>query len=386
MSLRLEFVQEALLAADSFRAVCARYGISEKTGYKWRARFLEAGPPGVTDRPHTALRCPHRTPAGLVDALCAARRAHPTWGARKLRAFLLAQQPRKPWPAPSTITGLLAQAGLVTPRRRRPAGAHLRFPRTEAREPNDVWTADFKGEFRTLDRAYCYPLTVQDAASRFLLGCDAERRITEPGTRARFVALFRTFGLPAVLRTDNGVPFASPAIRGLSTLSVWWLRLGISLERIRRGHPEENGAHERFHRTLKAETTRPPAATCRAQQRVFRRFRTEYNDLRPHEALGQSPPAAHYVPSLRPYPERLPALEYPAHFETRLVAANGAFRWHTHGVFLTTVLQHLPIGLEPVADGEWTIHFGALLLGLFSERTNRVIDLNNLPVSPIHPV
>jgi putative transposase len=386
MSLRLEFVREALLEHDTLRALCARYAISEKTGYKWRARFLVAGPAGLEDRAHTPHTFPHRTPAAVVRALCAARRVHPTWGAKKLRAVLAAQHPRKAWPAASTITALLAREGLVQARRGRPKGAHPVFPRTTAAAPNDVWTADYKGEFRTLDRRYCYPLTAQDAASRYLLACDGELQITLGGTRKRFEAIFREYGLPAVLRTDNGMPFASPAIRGLSTLSVWWLRLGITLERIRRGHPEENGAHERMHRTLKAETTRPPAAHCRAQQKVFARFRGEYNDERPHEALGQVTPATRYTPSARRYPERLPELEYPAHFETRRVARTGCFRWRSHPVFLTSVLDHQSIGLEAVDDGEWAVYFGALFLGHFYEPTNQMLDLNTLPVSPILPV
>jgi transposase InsO family protein len=398
MSLRLEFVHEAFQRRTTFAELCARYGISEKTGYKWRARFLAGGPDALHDRSH-APQGPHRMAAEQEELLGAARRAHPTWGARKLRARLLAAHPAMAWPAPSTLTAALDRAGLIVHRPRRARGAHPAFALTPAVAPNDVWSVDFKGEFRTGDGRYCYPLTVMDGASRLLLACQARPHINGAETQASFRRLFQTHGLPRVIRSDNGTPFAGPGLRGLSRLNVWWLRLGITPERIHRGCPQENGGHERMHRTLKAEATRPPSAHCRAQQRRFDAFRREYNQDRPHEALGQVPPSTRYTPSPRPFPPLLPPLEYPAHYETRRVGSNGHFRWHAQSVFLTKSLHGEPIGLERIDETHWLVYFGALLLGQFTPHTNTVIELRDLPsielrdlpstrsaVSPIIPV
>jgi transposase InsO family protein len=386
MSLRLEFVMEALQHRSSFAELCARYGISEKTGYKWRARFLAAGPRGLADRSHAPHHCPHRTAAAVTALLCAARRAHPAWGARKLLVPLGQQHPALVWPAASTLTAILARAGLVVPRPHRARGAHPAFPLTVPDEPNAVWSTDFKGEFRTRDGRYCYPLTIMDGATRLLLACRARHQISSAETQATFRTVFQTHGLPRVIRSDNGTPFASTGLRGLSRLNVWWLRLGIVPERIRPGHPQENGAHERLHRTLKAETTRPPAATCRGQQRVFNHFAHEYNTERPHEALGQVPPATCYTPSPRPYPARLPELEYPAHYEVRRVGSNGCFSWRVTSVFLSHSLIDQRVGFDCVAEDRWAVYFGPLLLGHFTPRTRTVIALADLPVSPIIPV
>lgn len=386
MSLRLEFVLEALQLRGSFAELCARYGISEKSGYKWRARFLADGPAGLEDRSHATHQCPHRMSDALTELLCAYRRKHPSWGARKLRGPLIKAHPQFTWPAPSTLTAALGRAGLLVSRPRRARSAHPAFPLTPAVDPNDVWSTDFKGEFRTGDGRYCFPLTAMDGASRMLLACRGRTQINSAETQATFRRLFQTYGLPLVIRSDNGTPFASTAIRGLSRLNVWWLRLGITPERIRPGRPQENGAHERMHRTLKAETTHPPAATARAQQHRFDAFRREYNEERPHEALGQVPPATRYTSSPRPFPERLPPIEYPTHFETRGVNSNGCFRWHSHWVFLTTSLLGERVGLDRIAEERWLLYFGTLLLGDFSPLTNDVTPLTELPVSPINPV
>jgi putative transposase len=386
MSLRLEFVVEALQQRGSFAELCARYGISEKTGYKWRARFLADGPAGLADRSHAPQHCPHRMAPHLVDWLCDERRRHPTWGVRKLRGPLCHAHPEVVWPADSTLTAALGRAQLLTHRPRRTRPAHVAFALTPPLAPNDVWSTDFKGEFRTRDGRYCYPLTVMDGASRMLLACRARTRIASTETQRSFRTLFQTFGLPLVMRSDNGAPFASTALRGLSRLNVWWLRLGITPERIRPGCPQENGAHERMHRTLKAEATLPPRASCRAQQDCFDAFRREYNEERPHEALGQVPPATCYVPSPRLFPAQLPPVEYPAHYETRVVGRSGTFRWHTQHVFLTKSLSNERIGFDRIAEAQWAVYFGAMLLGYFTPHTGRVIELSNLPVSPIIPV
>ncbi|MFL5576046.1 MAG: integrase core domain-containing protein, partial [Gemmatimonadaceae bacterium] len=280
---------------------------------------------------------------------------------------------------------VLARAGLVAPRRRR------RHPALGARaplatdRPNQVWAADFMGEFRNGDGAYCYPLTVCDAHARYLLACRALDSARQAGARPVFARLFREYGLPEAIRTDNGNPFATDALGRLSRLAVWWLRLGIRPELSQPSHPEQNGRHERMHRDLKAETARPPAADRRAQQRAFDRFRATYNTERPHAALGQGTPASRYAASPRACPSRLPPLAYPGHWEVRRVSRNGGIRWHNRWVNVSHVLGEEDVGLEPVAAGRWSLHFGPDLLGRFDERTLSVVETYHWRLSPLNP-
>ena len=240
--------------------------------------------------------------------------------------------------------------------------------------PNDTWCVDFKGEFKTGDGQYCYPLTVTDGCSRFILGCHGLRSTGHEGTKTVVRRLFEKYGLPTIIRSDNGVPFATTAIGRLSRLSIWWIRLGISPELIEPGHPEQNGRHERMHKTLKQETTRPSAATLRSQQRRFDRFRTEFNVERPHEALDQETPASRYAPSRRALPSRLLPIEYPPHFEKRLMSRNGGFRWASKRVPLSHLLEGQYIGLEEVGDGIWDVYYSTVRLGQMDERLLRVED------------
>jgi len=374
MSLRLEFVHTVHRRRHPITEVCRAFGISEKTGHKWLARFAAAGAAGLEDRPPIAQTYPHQLAPPVAAALLACRHAHPTWGPRKLRAVLARTHPHTTWPAPSTIGALLHRSGLVHPRRRPGGGpprwAPLDQPLTVARAPNDVWTTDFKGEFRVGTGAYCYPLTVLDAHSRFLLGCQALGSTASGPAQRVFTRLFHTYGLPRVIRSDNGVPFASPlALSRLSRLAVWWIRLGIRPERIAPGAPQQNGAHERMHKTLKAETTRPAAATAAGQQRRFDAFRQEYNTERPHEALGLTPPASGYHAAPRPMPARLPPLRYPAHAEIRRVLTPGLIKWRGTPVWLTGVLVGHDVALEPRDADRWTLAFGPLVLGVLDDRT-----------------
>ena len=248
-------------------------------------------------------------------------------------------------------------------------------------EPYHVWSADFKGQFKTLDGRYCYPLTVVDGYSRFLLGCQALDAPQGRLTRPVFHRLFRTYGLPRIIRTDNGAPFtSSQALGRLSQLSVWWIRLGILPERIQPGCPHQNGRHERLHGTLKREATIPPAGSRFAQQYRFTRFRNEYNQERPHEALQQQTPVEFYQASPRPFPRKLPPLHYPAHWEVRLVSGNGGIRWKTHRVAVTHALRQQPIGLEPIDDGVWEVWFGPLRLGRMDERQLTITDRSSKTV------
>ena len=376
MDERLQFVADVLGAIDDMSALCCRRGISRKTGYKWLARYAARGAAGLAERSHRPRTCPHATAPDAAAALYELRRRHPTWGPKKLLAILARRAPQLALPAPSTAAALLKRAGLVTvPRRRRTPG-HPGRPSAPMDAPNAIWTADFKGEFKTRDGHYCYPLTVADGASRYLLACRALRSTATAWARPVFEALFREYGLPARIRSDNGVPFATIALGRLSTLSVWWVRLGILPDLIEPGSPQQNGRHERMHRTLKAEATRPPEAHARAQQRRFDRFRTEFNTERPHEALRQVPPASVYLPSPRPYPARLPPLEYPAHCEVRRVSRNGGIRWHNHWVNVSHVLAEEYVAFEELDDGLWAVTFGPMVLGRFDERTLRIEDAN----------
>lgn len=370
MSQRLEFVQLVVRRQTTIREACRQFHISEKTGYKWLDRYARGGPAALADRSHAPVTPPHQVARAIVDAICAERERNPTWGARKLRAVLRAEQPEVAWPAASTMTILLKRAGLIVPRRRRIrdreawATAHLTTPAS----PNDVWAADFKGEFRLRTGPYCYPLTVSDLQSRYVLACTALASTAADPVQAAFIGLFTTYGLPRVIRTDNGIPFGAPnSLGSLSRLGVWWIRLGIRPERIRKGEPQENAEHERMHRTLKADATRPPRDSLDAQQRAFDHWRRMFNERRPHEALGMTPPAQHYTRSARPYPtRRLPTLEYAPHLELRRVAADGSFKWRSDRIFLSQVLANEDIALDATGDGEWTLSFGPLQLGRYS--------------------
>jgi len=373
MDQRLQFVADHQRALYDMTALCARYGVSRRTGYKWLARYAAEGPRGLEDRTHAPHRCPHRIAAELAALLLATRRAHPTWGPAKVVQYLAPRHPAvDTWPAVSTVADLLARHGLVAKRRRRRPLVHPGTVPLRTSAPNDPWTADFKGQFKTRDGVYCFPLTVADQHTRYLLAVHALLNTRAVGARAAFECAFRTYGLPQAIRTDNGVPFANTGLHGLTQLSVWWLRLGIQHQRIRPASPQENGAHERMHRTLKAETTRPPARDLQQQQRAFTAFRRAYNAERPHAALAGDTPGARYTPSPRPYPARLPALEYPGHFTVKLVTNAGTIRFKQRLLFLAHALTHHHVGLEETADGVWSLYLGPVLLGRIDERTMKV--------------
>jgi len=294
------------------------------------------------------------------------------WGARKVLARLRARHPELELPARSTVFDILERHGRVRHKRRRRHYKHPGVVPIETQAPNDVWTADFKGQFRTRNGIYCYPLTIVDHHSRYLLGCEGLLSVKTELTKPAFRRIFRQVGLPLAIRTDNGPPFASIGLHGLSELNVWWMQLGIVHQRIEPGSPQQNGAHERMHRTLKARTTRPPSANLCKQQLAFNRFRREFNQERPHEALGDEVPAALWAPSPRPYPERIRPPEYPGHFEVRRVSEAGTFRINNSQIFLSSPLVNEYIGLEEVNDGIWNIVYYDTLLGRVDERTKKI--------------
>lgn len=374
---RYRFIADLESDLYTMTELCAQYGVSRQTGYTWARRYGEEGWDGLKDRSRAPKSCPHRTDEATVAALVRLRGQHPDWGPKKLRRWLAQRDPGRAWPAPSTIGDLLTRHGLVVPRRRprrrAPSPGRSRFP---AAHPNDLWSGDYKGEFRTGDRHCCYPLTVLDSCTRYLLGCQSRRSTAHQQARPVFRRLFEQFGLPREILSDCGVPFATAGLARLSRLAVWWIRLGIRPLLIQPGHPEQNGRHERLHKTLKAATARPPAQSLPAQQRRFDHFRNEYNHERPHEALGQKTPAELYAPSPRPYPKRLPPVHYPGHFEVRRVGSNGCLRWRNHFVFVTHVLAHEDVGLEEIDNGIWALSFGPLLLARFDERNGHLREVH----------
>jgi putative transposase len=369
MDERLRFVRDAQRDRFTMSELCARYGVSRRIGYKWLARYEAEGRAGLADRSHVPHRCPHKISPAMAELLIAMRVAHPHWGARKLLAVLRRQHPRaQAWPAASTVADLLARRGLVHKRRARRTPVHPGVVRPVTEAPNDLWTADFKGQFRTGDGQYCYPLTLADQHTRYLLACHGLLSTQTVTAKPIFERAFREYGLPLAIRTDNGVPFATQAIHGLSYLNVWWMRLGILHQRSRPGCPQDNGAHERMHRTLKRQAIKPVRGSCVAQQRNFTAFRHEYNEERPHERLNQQTPASQYHCSVRCYPERLPALEYPAHFLVKKITTGGTFRFQHRLLYLANAMVDQQIGLEETDDGIWAIHFKSVLLATFDER------------------
>lgn len=364
---RLRFVQECQSQEWALAEVCRRFGVSRITGYKWLDRYAAGGLDALKDR----SRAPHDHPNQVLDeveeAIVAARAAHPHWGPVKLRAWLDRTAPEVQWPVASTIGEILRRHGLTVPRKKRQRATPNSQPLQHAHGPNTVWCADFKGWFRCQDGSRCDPLTITDAYSRFLLKCQAAKHADTWHTQPLFEAAFREYGMPERIRVDNGSPFASTGIGGLSELSVWWVRLGIHPERIEPGKPAQNGRHERMHRTMKQETAQPPRSNLREQQKAFDQFREEYNYQRPHQALHGKTPGDIYQESPRPYPSRIELVEYPSQFEVRQIRNGGAMRWNSASVFVGHALTGQPIGLEPLGDGKWRVWFSFCELGEFDE-------------------
>ncbi len=387
MSERVKFVAAYLEYEARFSDLCDDFGISRKTGYKWVRRYEAEGSGGLEERSRAPHSHPNAVSSEIVEAILTIRRHHPRWGPRKVRVVLQRQRPRAALPAASTIGDILKREGLVRPRRRvRRSSPYVdRLRQYDA--PNAVWCADFKGCFSIgggRDGERCHPLTISDGFSRFLLRCRGLRRPLGRHVRRVFESAFCEYGLPRAIRTDNGPPFSTLAPGGLSRLSIWWIRLGIRPERIMPGRPEQNGRHERMHRTLKAETARPPRSSFAAQQRAFDRFQVEYNQQRPHEALGQDVPASFYRPSLRAYPRQLPDPQSPDHFETRVAYPNGVISFGTTQWYVSGSLACERVGLEPRDDGRWRVHFGWVPIGILDPR--RAAERNHRNFGTLVPI
>lgn len=372
---RMAFVAR-LHAGERMADLCREFGISRKTGYKFVARFERLSVVGLEDQSRAPV-VRAKTPSEIEDLVVALRRKHPTWGPRKLLATLKKQHDGVKLPGHSTVARILSRHGLAVPRRprrHRPSITHS--PLCHAKEPNDVWCIDYKGQFRLGDGTLCYPLTLTDAHSRFILACEAFTNIDGDDVKRVLTACFVTFGVPKAMRFDGGAPFASSALRGWSKLSVWLLRLGIALEQIEPASPQQNGRHERMHRTLKAETTRPAAKNVLQQQERFDVFVAIFNNQRPHEALGQETPASVYAPSPRAFPAMLPELSYPMHELTARVDSCGHVRLPGAGrkmpsFFISGALRHQRLGLRELDDTRWLVSFMTFDLGELNLKTRR---------------
>jgi len=370
---RVDFVSR-LARGERMTDLCREFDISRKTGYKIWNRFRGEGAEGLFDQSRRPERSPQKTPKAVQELVLGLKKEHPTWGPKKLKAELERREKGIRIPASSTIGEMLSRQGLVKRRPRRPRrGAK---PSTKLRSStcaNELWCADFKGEFRLGNRKYCYPLTISDNFSRYLIACDALESTKDGEARVVFEEAFREFGLPRAIRTDNGAPFASTGLLGLTKLSVWWLRLGLELERIEPGHPEQNGRHERIHLTLKEDCTRPAGANQLQQQERFERFREEYNEKRPHEALEMKRPSDLYSASERVYPRELVEPEYPLHDRVTSVSAYGEARIGGKGTrfYLSQALAFETVGLREVEEGRWLVSFLDFDLGHYDERERR---------------
>ena len=391
MKERRSFIEEYRNKEHSVAELCRRFGISRKTGYKWIARFREEGGDEgleveLADRSRRPRANPRAIEPWLVDAIVTSRKQRPNWGPKKLRAVLVKRNPVLDFPSVSTFAAIFKRHGLVRPRRRRGRTPPYSAPFAAASGPNKLWCVDFKGQF-SVGNVKCYPLTVTDAYSRYLIACVGMRRPRGPAVRRAFEEIFNAFGLPDAIRSDNGPPFAARGPGGFSKLSVWWLKLGIRHERITPGKPQQNGRHERMHLTLKQETASPPEMTMATQQKVFDRFRKRFNEERPHEALGQEVPATHYEPSRRrlPIPRSGRDFPYDSGTETVRVSRLGYARVLGGSFFVSTTLKHELLGIEPLATSGWAVHFGPVFIGRL-DRAPRSRRVRFTPAAEVSPM
>jgi transposase InsO family protein len=368
MEQRVAMVGDWLKNESSIMELSKMYGVSRVTIYKWLNRFKAEGPAGFKERSRAPRQHPNAVPPEMVQMLISARLGHPRWGPKKIRSFLSERYHDEEWPALSTMSVIFKREGLVKPRRIKHSVESYSQPFLECDCPNKVWSADFKGQFRTKDGKLCYPLTITDNFSRFILLCRGLERPTHDQVRPWFESTFRRYGLPEAIRTDNGSPFASVGLRGLSRLSAWFIKLGIRPERIAKAHPEQNGRHERMHRTLKEATATPPHANLTEQQKAFNNFVEEYNFDRPHEALAMKKPAAVYEFSKQAFTSRTAPMKYGSEVIVRPVRNSGEICWKGKRIYISQALSGERIGLRQLeAEQNWEIFYGFQKLGILDD-------------------
>jgi len=372
MDQKVKMISDWVERDDNVTALARKYDLSRKTVYKWVTRYEAEGIDGLKDQSRAPKHCPNKTPDDVINILVREKYKHRRWGPKKIIALLEDRDPDREWPASSTVGEWFKKLGLSRRRRLRKKVPPYTEPFLKCHSPNDIWSADYKGQFRTDDNRVCYPLTITDNKSRYLLACQGLSGPRHDETKEVFKATFMEYGMPYAIRVDNGLPFASRNVTGLSRLSIWWIKLGIIPERIAKGKPEQNGRHERMHRTLKECAINPPAMTMREQQERFDMFRIEYNEERPHESLGQKPPASIYKRSDREYKENLFRPEYDSSFSVRRVWHKGQIRFKGVYYYLSELLCSELIGLKEINDGLWQINFGFQPISILNLHTKRL--------------
>jgi len=385
MDERVKFIAAYLKGEIGLARLAESFGVSRRTGYKWIERYTQGGVAALANRPPIPHRNPRATKEEIVSLLVGARKKYPFWGPRKLIVWLQGTYAGMQLPAASTVGEILKRHGLVPPRRVRLKHEPYSQPFTGYDHPNAVWCADFKGDFELKNERRCYPLTISDGFSRYVLRIEGLSATRELLAQPVFESAFKEFGLPNAIRTDNGTPFASRAPAGLSCLAIWWIRLGIRPERIQPGKPQQNGRHERMHRTLKQETQKPPKENMKRQQEAFDQFRARFNQERPHEALGQKTPASVYVPSPRPYPAILPEPEYSSEFDVRTVTNGGRVRWNGTHWYVSWNLSRQTIGLKAIDDHRCLVYFGPIEVGVLDRTKQRNLGLGRKPKGNMIP-
>ncbi len=368
MNERVKFIAAFLEKAHTFSELCEEFEISRKTGYKWVERYSDGGVKALADRSRRPLNSPHSVSAEVVELLLEARRKHPRWGPRKLLVVVQRKEPKLILPVASTVGEILKRNNMIKNRRRRRVSSPYGKKLEGYDYSNAIWGADFKGHFPVGGKR-CYPLTMTDGFSRYLIRCKLLPRPLHAPVQKEFESAFREFGMPDAIRTDNGAPFSTLAPGGLSRLSVWWIKLGIRPERIQPGRPDQNGRHERMHSTLKAETAMPPRGSFRAQQKAFDNFQSEYNNVRPHESLDLNVPSSVYKPSPREFPNRLPEIEYPSHLRVEKSYPNGVISLGQTQWYISGCLRSEFIGLEEIDNDIWKVYFGPIELGILDGQT-----------------
>jgi len=376
MDQKIQLIADWQTRQFSITDLSKKYGISRPIVYKWTNRYGQQGVDGLKEQNRAPMHSPNQTADDIVKLIVKEKLKNRKRGPKKVFYQLKKQYPSIDWPAPSTIGDWLKKYGLVSKRKKRKRVPPYTQPFIEAQSPNNVWSADYKGQFFTKDRHVCYPLTISDNCSRYLLKCTGLPGPRYHKTRAVFEQSFREYGLPDAIRIDNGIPFTGRCAGGLSRLSIWWIQLGIVPERIDKGCPEQNGRHERMHRTLKLEAIDTMVLNMKEQQKRFDRFLYDYNNYRPHESLNNESPVAYYKKSTRPYVEKPQAIDYDLDYTVRNVRYNGYFRFRGYLYYLTDLLHKQRVGLKEFADGQWKIYYGFCPIGILDLRRNKVLKLN----------